>query len=335
MRAKRKWAAIPAHPILALGLFSVGLVILNGCGEQKPPTPEQPPAEQPPAEPAEAEPPAKLTFTDLERPGLQHVVQLTPQLISGSQPHGEEGFESLEELGVKTIVSVDGAPPAIDLAKKHGIRYVHIPIGYDGVPREAELAIVRVMRDAAGPIYFHCHHGKHRGPAAAAVACIAAGIADTEQAKRVLEKAGTSPDYAGLWRDVAEFKMPTTKETLPELQAQAKVTSLAAAMAKLDRTYDEVVLCQVAGWKPPADHPDLVPLNEALLIKEQFRESARLLPENAPADLKAGLEAAEKLAQEMEDAVREMKPEVATAKLAELKTSCTKCHQKFRDNITQ
>src|SRR5688572_19279104 len=55
-------------------------------------------------------------------------------LYSGGQPDGDAGFASLEKLGVKTVISVDGARPEIDVAKSHGMRYVHLPIGYNDVP---------------------------------------------------------------------------------------------------------------------------------------------------------------------------------------------------------
>ena len=41
---------------------------------------------------------------------------------------------------MKTIISVDGAKPDLKSARKQGIRNVHIPIGYTGVPEHAALA---------------------------------------------------------------------------------------------------------------------------------------------------------------------------------------------------
>ena len=64
------------------------------------------------------------------KPAIENIHPLTPQLISGGQPKGDVAFSKLAEMGVKTIVSVDGAKPDLELAKKHGLRYVHIPIGY-------------------------------------------------------------------------------------------------------------------------------------------------------------------------------------------------------------
>ena len=36
-----------------------------------------------------------------------------------------------KEVGYTTVLSVDGARPAVELAEKHGLRYVHIPIVED------------------------------------------------------------------------------------------------------------------------------------------------------------------------------------------------------------
>lgn len=68
---------------------------------------------------------------------------MTPHLYSGSGPDGPKAFASLARLGIKTIISVDGARPNVEAAKKSGLRYVHIPISYDGVPRERALQLVR------------------------------------------------------------------------------------------------------------------------------------------------------------------------------------------------
>ncbi|MEZ6081685.1 MAG: hypothetical protein R3C56_40245 [Pirellulaceae bacterium] len=57
-------------------------------------------------------------------------------------PEGAAAFNELVQLGVKTIITVDGAQPDVATAKQFGLRYVHLPHGYDGIPenRVAELA---------------------------------------------------------------------------------------------------------------------------------------------------------------------------------------------------
>src|SRR5690349_16800920 len=78
----------------------------------------------------------------IEIPGVHNAFRATQRIYSGSQPEGDEAFAAIAKLGVKTILSVDGSKPDAATARKHGLRYVHLPIGYDGVPtnRIAELA---------------------------------------------------------------------------------------------------------------------------------------------------------------------------------------------------
>src|SRR5205807_10192310 len=132
------------------------------------------------------------------------------KLLSGSGPEGAAGFRSLRELGVKTVISVDGMTPEVELARREGLRYVHLPIGYDGVPREQALRIARAVRDLPGPVYLHCHHGKHRGPAAAAVAtlCLDASC-PVEAAVAFMKQAGTDPRYRGLYASPGKLRRPS------------------------------------------------------------------------------------------------------------------------------
>src|SRR5436189_6043349 len=87
--------------------------------------------------PAVGQEPHKLTASH-----LPNAYQIHPHVISGGLPDGEDAFRELAALGVKTIISVDGAKPDVPLAEKYGLRYVHLPHGYGGVPddRVKELA---------------------------------------------------------------------------------------------------------------------------------------------------------------------------------------------------
>lgn len=263
-------------------------------------------------------------------PPVENFHEVGSDLSVGGEPVGDAAFRTLAERGVRTVVTVDGARPDVATARRYGLRYVHIPIGYDGVPAEAGLALARVARECDGPVYVHCHHGKHRGPAAAAIIGIACGRLDHESATHLLEQAGTSRDYAGLWRDVAAYVPPPEDAKLPELVEAAEVESLAVTMSRIDHLYDHLQAIESAGWRTPADHPDLVPRHEATLLLEAFRESARLLPPDR-AVLRPGLAGAEALATDLAAALKDGDSPTATAKLATLKASCTACHRRYRD----
>ncbi len=263
--------------------------------------------------------------------GLHNLMRVSDRIYSGSEPHGEEGFESLHKLGVKTVVSVDGAKPNVELANKCGFHYVHIPIGYDGIPQTAGEMLARLVKDGEGPFYIHCHHGKHRGPAAAAVACIASGETEGKDALHILERAGTSKGYAGLWRDVENYMPPVAGAELPELVEVAEVNSFAAAMAQIDRSFDNLKLCRDAGWATPPDHPDIVPAQEALLLHEGLHEAGRNLEGPVDEQLKTWLAEADENAVSLLASLRDERAEGAGEQFNILEQTCKQCHKKYRD----
>jgi hypothetical protein len=301
-------------------LLAAGLILFCGCAEERPPRPMQ--------QVAITKPVPELT------PHLHNLLSLTPAIFSGSEPDGDEGFAELAKLGVKVVVSVDGAKPDTAAAKKHGLRYVHIPIGYDGFSAEAGLAFAKVVREiesSGETVYVHCHHGKHRGPAAAAAMCIAAGAADNAAAERILTTAGTSKDYPGLWRDVAAYKRPAADAKLPKLVEVAQVDSLTAAMSSVDRGFDNLKLLRDAEWKPLADHPDIAARKEAVILREGFHESNRNLADGMSEELKTWLREAEALATELETQIKASDMAAATETMVKLEASCKQCHGKYRN----
>ncbi len=269
--------------------------------------------------------------TPTELPGLHNLNRASETVFLGSEPHGEEAFASLRKLGITTIISVDGATPDVKNAKKYGLRYIHIPFGYDGVPDEAAKALFRAAREIQSPIYVHCHHGKHRGPAAAAIVCLAAGSMNQMQAVQLMTKAGTSKDYTGLWRDVKYFIPPVPDEILPELVEVAQVDSIAAAMAKIDRSFDNLKLCAEAGWTTPENHPDLLPASEALLVQEGLHETARHLTSRHDEQFRQWLNESESLAGELFTVVKSGDAAMASIRLKAVEQSCKRCHSVYRD----
>jgi protein tyrosine phosphatase (PTP) superfamily phosphohydrolase (DUF442 family) len=177
----------------------------------------------------------------LEAKYLPNAIQVIDKLISGGLPMGDDGFAELGSLGVKTIISVDGARPDVESAKKYGLRYVHLPHGYDGVPEARGWELAKAIDELSGPIYLHCHHGQHRSPTAAAVACIVKGDLTNAEGKKLLEIAGTDLRYVGLWSSVAVARAKSPSE-LAELKVEyreiAEVAPLANAMVELDRFFE-------------------------------------------------------------------------------------------------
>jgi protein tyrosine phosphatase (PTP) superfamily phosphohydrolase (DUF442 family) len=298
-------------PVLIVALWAAG------CGA-------------PPPEPAAAGPAA------VEVEGLHNVFRLNDRLYSGGSPEGEAGFASLQRLGVRTVLSVDGATPDVALAEKYGLRYVHVPVGYDGIPREKAWAIAKAARDLPGPVYIHCHHGKHRGPAAVACVLLALEPDYTPAAAAAwLAQAGTDPRYRGLIELPQTLPRPSAADldALPaDFPAVAAVPDLTRLMVAIDARWDHLKAARAAGWGPPPAHPDIDPPHEALQLVELYRESGRL-PDvtRHGAEFMALLRDAEAAAGELEAAMRGGSTERARAAFERSQLLCAQCHAKYRD----
>ncbi|MBL0926603.1 MAG: hypothetical protein IBJ11_02985 [Phycisphaerales bacterium] len=310
--------------IRACAAWVVLAAIVGGCG----PRPAADGAGRPAAAP--------------ERPALANVHEAAPGLISGGQPEGDAAFAELRRLGIRTIVSVDGARP--DLARAHaaGIRYVHLPVGYDGIAPERQREMAAAVRELPGPVYVHCHHGKHRGPAAAASIAVLLGKRAPADAVIWMERAGTSPSYPGLFACVRGLHPASADDLAAASSAaaeaggwpeSARVKGIVGAMVKADAGFWNVDRIRKAGWQVPADHPDLVPAAEAAAIVEGLRATADA-PETPGHGERFGAMLREAIARatELEDGVAARLPrEVLDARWRGVSASCTACHVEFRD----
>jgi len=269
-------------------------------------------------------------------PGIHNFFRATTNVFSGSQPEGNAGFESLAGLGVKTVVSVDGAKPDVTLAAKYGLRYVHLPIGYGGISRNRMVELIRAATALPGPIYVHCHHGKHRGPAAVSVVCMADAGWSAAQAEEFMHKAGTGAEYQRLYRAVREFTAPTAAQLASvstNFPSVVKTSSLVDAMVEVDKIYENLKRVQAAGWQTPTSHPDISPEHEALMLQEQFNEIERM-PEVArhPPDFLAKLHDSKMVSQALRQRLEGPELNQKEAAFNAVGQSCAECHRRYRNN---
>ncbi len=286
--------------------------------------------------------PARLASEHLPNP-----VRVHEKVISGGLPEGDAAFQELADLGIKTIISVDGMTPDVATAAKHGLRYVHLPHGYDGIPGQRIQELAKAVRDLPGPIYIHCHHGKHRSPAAASVACVSAGLISRDLAVPILQLAGTNPGYRGLF-EAAQQATPFEDALLAELDVDFKevqeIPPMAEAMVGVSHISDHLKRIAEAGWKSPANHPDLEPAHEALLLRELFTEMLRTEEvKQQPDDFPEWLRDSEAAALALETQLGEWKnsqqsspppaspPPALAMHLDRIVANCKACHVKYRD----
>jgi hypothetical protein len=269
---------------------------------------------------------------------MHNVHEITPRFVRGSAPTRESDFALLAKMGIKTIVSVDGATPDVTAAKKHGLRYVHVPIGYGGMSRDQQVLLYKAFTTLKSPFYVHCHHGKHRGPAACAIGLMGCEAWTPEQVVAEMKLAGTATKYAGLYAIGSDFRKPTAEELaavkeIPEVTPAAPFTQ---AMVDLDDAFDRMKGARKAAWLPSAEHPDVDPKHEAVMLAEAFREMARRdLVATKPPEFGRHLLDSEAAAWELSKALEGKTPDALKAEAAykRIEASCTACHATFRDAV--
>ncbi|BCM88546.1 hypothetical protein IAD21_00379 [Abditibacteriota bacterium] len=320
----------------ALALSLGGALLVPYFASAAPDAPAPAPPNTPATGIAPAIPPkVDRPLTPVDIAAVHNALKWSDNIYSGSCPDGEAGYKALAEKGIKTIVTVDGATPDIADAHKYGLRYVHIPVEYSGIARVDALKIIRAVRDLPGPVFIHCHHGIHRGPAATALVAIALANYDTAKADAALKQAGTGLNYKGLWKDVDEFKLPTQAEidaadnSFPET---SEPSSLAAAMVHIDNRFDGLKTLKENVFKATAEHPDIDPAHEALLLREAFTELNRSEDTaRRGADFAAKMQAAQDASQKLEDALTAGNVDAANTAFDATKATCGSCHKMYRD----
>lgn len=282
------------------------------------------------------EPPLVTDAKPREYPGLHQVVAYTPDIWSGGVPEGPDGFASLARLGILTVISVDGAATDVEEASRHGLRYVHLPHGYDGIDAFRRLEIARAVHDLPRPVYVHCHHGKHRSAAAVGSTCVALGYLSHAEAEARMHVSGIAAQYKGLFqavRDSQPVDAATLKTADASFPAQSQVSDMVEAMVAIDFAFENVQHIEKAGWKVPTDHPDLVPAAELGRMADHFRTGADTLPKGEQQELIDWMKRSYTQVAELEAAfvAGAESGDQLSARFKAISQNCKDCHAKYRN----
>lgn len=344
MKHVTAFAANACAGAIATILCSCAVHAPDGSGADRPPRTQE---SAPGAHDAHAEharnaavvsTPSRADTAPAHLPGLHNVVAYAGDVYSGAAPEGDVGFATLAQMGVTTIISVDGAVPEVDRARARGIRYIHLPIGYNGFDDQRRAEIARAVRDAkqVGGVYIHCHHGKHRSAGAAATAMVNLGLLGNDDAVERMNVSGTSPAYPGLFACVLEAE-PMSEQAIDLVPANypevAAPGSFVQGMVEIDIAFEHLKEIAKAGWNVPANHPDLVPAALAGMLADTFRHlvdaDSRHADELAFA---AMMDAAHADAQRLEAMlVAGRSSAELDARFALVTASCADCHVAYRN----
>ena len=265
--------------------------------------------------------------------GIENFIQVSDRVFSGGEPT-TVGLEKLKQLGITTILSVDGLDPDRETAEKLGMKYVHVPMGYDGIESSQLQDFSTLMANYQGKLFVHCHHGKHRGPAAVAACLLISKELSKAQALQYMRSAGTGKDYTGLWNSIENLDASSYKpQDFPKLLSQTRAKDMAQWMAELDRSW-EIIQASQKNVDAKISSAQLV------VIAEAFKESARYAqtaPNNQYGDqehtrrmiqwLKEGEQKSHNIHQQLEAGAHEKARDL----LKSLAQQCVDCHTEYRN----
>lgn len=277
---------------------------------------------------------------------LHNVFRLSENIISGGEPHSDEALKKIADMGVKTILSVDGKAPDQETATKYGMQYVHVPIQYSGIDVPERLRIAKTFRDLEGPFYVHCFHGKHRGPAAAAVGRVVLDGATREQAVAEMRQwCGTSEKYQGLYETIARAPMPTPADTDVyswDFPPAHQLKGIRHAMIEISRIHDHLKGLAGRDWVVDPNHPDLNAANETAQLVSAFKVAKATAeiqkkPEDYRGWMRKSVEASEALLSTLRqvptgDAERTEWAQATSDAFEVVNGLCSSCHQVYRNN---
>ncbi|MDP6987765.1 MAG: hypothetical protein QGG74_06945 [Phycisphaerales bacterium] len=260
---------------------------------------------------------------------LKNVVAFHEGVLSGARPEGQQPFQTLAEWGVRTIITVDAVPIDVERGRAAGMRVAHVPWGYGRPSRQSILEVAASVRRglSRGAVYVHCHHGRHRSAAAAAIGLIALDLADGGEMTQRMAVSGADRGYRGLWEAVDAVTPLALEEVasvglLPE---RVEPTGLRAIMVTAEDALEQLRQCRSQGWGTG----DAVAWAGGIV--DSLRELNRLaIIEGLGPEAAAWVEATIAAASNLERHVKDSQSAPASAALDQLEASCRGCHRVTR-----
>jgi protein tyrosine phosphatase (PTP) superfamily phosphohydrolase (DUF442 family) len=95
--------------------------------------------------------------------GLSNVGRVSPAIFRGAQPL-PEGYETLKEMGIKTVINLRSQHSETDVVESAGMQSIEVPMDiFRSVDIEKVNNIINSMIDPANqPVYVHCKLGEDR-----------------------------------------------------------------------------------------------------------------------------------------------------------------------------
>jgi protein tyrosine phosphatase (PTP) superfamily phosphohydrolase (DUF442 family) len=157
----------------------------------------EPPVENDPRSTAWAEP-------IKNRPGLPNLFRVSDGLFRGAQPSKADGYASLAEMGIKTVVNLRDGHDEKGLCRRYGLDYVYIPMRAWSFDEEDVIRFLQVASRAENqPVFVHCRRGADR--AGMAVAAYRVVVEGWSKEDALFEMTEGPYDYNPRWKKLVRF----------------------------------------------------------------------------------------------------------------------------------
>ncbi|MCM8543032.1 MAG: sulfur transferase domain-containing protein [Lentisphaeraceae bacterium] len=252
----------------------------------------------------------------------ENFTKINDKLYCGGSPE-EDQFAYLRAQGIKSVICVDGAGPNLKAAQQQGLTYKHVPVTYATITVEQQKSLAKAYNDLEKPVYIHCHHGKHRGPAASAIVLKNHYDWKNDQLVQYLTDSGTSKNYAGLYKTISQSKkIPSQEWQKTNVPESAEVDPLASTMADLDRVW---IKLKKQFSIPLSIKENIIAQQRTLLLKEYFVELHRMTDTKFDDEYLEIIEKIKKLEASLQNNFDPSKAFQVVAK------DCKSCHEDYRN----
>lgn len=134
--------------------------------------------------------------------GADNMYKVSDRLYRSAQPDAL-GMKNIEELGIKTVISLRSGQKDIELAKRTNLKLIHVSMRAWNPQYNDAVTVMRLLNESTAPILIHCYHGADR--TGMMVALYRMVYEDWNREDALDEMLNGGYGYHSMWKDIVTF----------------------------------------------------------------------------------------------------------------------------------